>query len=40
MEWRETILDVLSKVEASIDFADEDLPIDILKNNNSKIKKY
>ena len=38
MEWRETILDVLSKVEASIDFADEDLPIDILKNNNSKIK--
>ena len=38
MEWRETILDVLSKVEATIDFTDEDLPIDILKNNNSKIK--
>ena len=38
LEWRETILDVLSKTEASIDFSEEDLPEGILKNNKEKIK--
>jgi len=38
LEWRETILDVLSKREASIDFSEEDLPEGILKNNEEKIK--
>ena len=38
LEWRETILDVLSKTEASIDFSEEDLPEGILKNNAEKIK--
>jgi len=38
LEWRETILDVLSKTEASIDFSEEDLPEGILKNNQEKIK--
>jgi tRNA modification GTPase len=37
MEWREIILDVLSKTEAAIDFSEEDLPSDLLKNNKSKI---
>ena len=36
--WREVILEVLSKIEASIDFNEEDLPPDILKNLNQKIK--
>ncbi len=39
MQWREIILDVLSKTEASIDFSDEDLPLDLLQNNKSKILK-
>jgi tRNA modification GTPase len=38
LEWRETILDVLSKIEASIDFSEEDLPKGILKDNEKKIK--
>ena len=38
LEWRETILDVLSKTEASIDFSEEDLPQGILKDNEKKIK--
>ena len=38
LEWRETILDVLSKTEASIDFSEEDLPEEILKDNEKKIK--
>ena len=39
LEWRETILDVLSNLnEASIDFSEEDLPEGILKNNEEKIK--
>ena len=38
LEWRETILNVLSKTEASIDFSEEDLPDGILKNNEEKIK--
>ena len=38
LEWRETILDVLSKIEASIDFSEEDLPEGILKDNEKKIK--
>ena len=38
LEWRDTILDVLSKTEASIDFSEEDLPEGILKNNEEKIK--
>ena len=38
LEWRETILNVLSKTEASIDFSEEDLPEGILKNNEEKIK--
>ena len=33
--WRETLLKILSNIEAKIDFPDEDLPIDILK----KVKK-
>lgn len=37
--WRETILDVLSKTEAAIDFSEEDLPSDILDENEAKIKK-
>jgi tRNA modification GTPase len=38
LEWRETILDVLSKTEASIDFSEEDLPQGILKDNEKKIQ--
>ena len=38
LEWRETILDVLSKIEASIDFSEEDLPEGIFKDNEKKIK--
>ena len=38
LEWRETILDVLSKTEASIDFSEEDLPIGINQDNENKIK--
>jgi len=38
LEWRETILDVLSKTEASIDFSEEDLPEEILKDTEKKIK--
>ena len=32
MSWREKLLKILSNVEAKIDFPDEDLPVDILKN--------
>ena len=38
IDWRETVLDVLSKTEASIDFSEEDLPATILKDNEKKIK--
>ena len=38
LEWRETILDVLSKTEASIDFSEEDLPTGINQDNEKKIK--
>ena len=38
LEWRETILDVLSKTEASIDFSEEDLPESINQDNEKKIK--
>ena len=38
IDWRETVLDVLSKTEASIDFSEEDLPDTILKDNEKKIK--
>ena len=38
LEWRETILDVLSKTEASIDFSEEDLPTGINHDNEKKIK--
>ena len=34
-EWRETLLKILSNVEAKIDFPDEDLPKNILKNIKS-----
>ena len=39
--WREILLKILSNIEAKIDFPDEDLPIDILKNikKNSEIVK-
>ena len=40
-EWREGLLKILSNVEAKIDFPDDDLPKDILKNiklNSEKIK--
>ena len=40
-EWREGLLKILSNVEAKIDFPDEDLPKNILKNiksNSEKIK--
>tara|TARA_B100002051_G_scaffold170058_1_gene160621 strand:- start:135 stop:1466 length:1332 start_codon:yes stop_codon:yes gene_type:complete len=40
-EWREGLLKILSYVEAKIDFPDDDLPKDILKNiklNSEKIK--
>ncbi len=39
--WRETLLKILSNIEAKIDFPDEDLPIDILKNvkkDSEKVK--
>ena len=36
---REVILDVLSKTEASIDFSEEDLPKNILEENENKIRK-
>jgi len=41
-DWREKLLKILSKVEAKIDFPDENLPDDILKdikNSSKKIKK-
>ncbi len=39
--WREILLKILSNIEAKIDFPDEDLPTDILKNikKNSEIVK-
>ena len=37
LEWRETILDVLSKTEDSIDFSEEDLPLGINQDNENKI---
>ena len=37
LEWRETILDILSKTEATIDFSEEDLPEGI-NQDNEKIK--
>ena len=40
--WRDTLLKILSNVEAKIDFPDEDLPEDILKNikkNSEKVSK-
>ena len=39
LNWREVILDVLSKTEASIDFSEEDLPKNILEENEIKIRK-
>ena len=39
--WRETLLKILSNLEAKIDFPDDDLPSDILKNikiNSDKVK--
>lgn len=39
LNWREVILDVLSKTEASIDFSEEDLPNNILEENENKIRK-
>ena len=41
ISWRERLLKILSKVEAKIDFPDEDLPNDVLrdiKTNSNKIK--
>ena len=37
--WREILLKILSNLEAKIDFPDEDLPIDILKNIKKDIEK-
>ena len=37
--WREKLLKILSKVEAKIDFPDEDLPSDILKKNKESSKQ-
>tara|TARA_Y100000590_G_scaffold175968_1_gene201105 strand:- start:450 stop:1781 length:1332 start_codon:yes stop_codon:yes gene_type:complete len=40
-QWREELIKILSKIEAKIDFPDEDLPDDILNNiktNSEKIK--
>jgi len=38
-EWREKLLKILSNVEAKIDFPDENLPDNILKDNKSYSKK-
>ncbi len=37
--WRETLLKILSNIEAKIDFPEEDLPEDILKNIKTKSEK-
>ena len=37
--WREELLKILSKIEAKIDFPDEDLPNDILKNIKTSSEK-
>ena len=37
--WREDLLKILSKIEAKIDFPDEDLPNDILKNIKTSSEK-
>ena len=37
--WRESLLKILSKFEAKIDFPDEDLPKDILKNIKIELEK-
>ena len=39
IEWRNIILDVMSKCEASIDFSEEDLPTNLLNDNIKKITK-
>ncbi len=39
MKWRERILDVMSKCEATIDFSEEDLPPSILEGNYEKINE-
>jgi len=38
-KWREDLLKILSKIEAKIDFPDEDLPNDILKNIKTSSEK-
>ena len=37
MSWRKDLVELVAYLEAEIDFADEDIPEDILKNTNSKI---
>ena len=37
--WRETLLKILSNIEAKIDFPDEDLPIDVLENVKKDCEK-
>ena len=37
--WRKTLLQILTKVEASIDFPEEEIPEDVLRNIDPKIKE-
>jgi tRNA modification GTPase len=37
--WRKSLLHILTRVEASIDFPDEEIPADVLKNTDLKIKE-
>jgi len=35
--WRHTLLKIISHIEAYIDFPDEDIPVDLIKNINSQV---
>ncbi len=39
LSWRKSLIELVAYLEADIDFAEEDIPDDVLKNTNEKIEK-
>ena len=39
LSWRKSLIELIAYLEADIDFAEEDIPDDVLKNINAKIEK-
>ena len=39
LSWRKSLIELVAYLEADIDFADEDIPENVLNNINSKIEK-